>query len=693
MNDEVETSDPFHGLDFDAVDWAGLTHAYGTAEDVPGLIRTLLSQDDEERDEALDGLISSINHQGSVYAASAPAIAFLARAALHAPHGRVMVCLFMSSMCREYGRDWSDPATFSGAVRVQLAKVLPELMPLLADPDAEIRRAMLRIVARCPSGLIRELVDLRTFDDEDDRVRADVLAALARLEPGWANLSARLESGLADSAPEVRQTAALALLTLHGPPYPRSMVATLARSVAAVGDVDVRFGSDQWDPLPGAAAGSAANQRSPKLGRHADGVLETLGHDADAALFAAGLIVEARTDHCELGKYTANAVTERWRGKQAAAASIIADYLSTASRILYPQSDLHRIGRCATEIGQPDPRLAAAVRPWTSHEEPAVADAAIGALARLREPDSLDLAERALRRAEWPTAVMKAVCEVFGERAAVLLPGIREHLGPPIGEPGSGSDSGSRRARRRRRRTGTSPAANPQNAAHAANVLHLLGPAALEAVPDLFALLDAGIAAEPVLRALRKLGPPVFDAAQGSDVEATLRKIVFEAKAPVVKIQAAAAHRAIIGDDSLAELVAAEIAEQAEWKRHTWAHLALLGAAAMACAPRVARDLAAKDAWTAVSAARTYWRITGDTARAAQILSQHIAAQPVGLAAIRTLLEMRHCPPSKIADLHYLAHAPQRLLHDGTQDGSRHADDTLREAARELLGHNSGEPA
>jgi hypothetical protein len=44
----IAGTDPFEGLDFEAVDWAGLTHAYGGAEDVPVLIRSLMSPDSGE---------------------------------------------------------------------------------------------------------------------------------------------------------------------------------------------------------------------------------------------------------------------------------------------------------------------------------------------------------------------------------------------------------------------------------------------------------------------------------------------------------------------------------------------------------------------------------------------------------------------------------------------------------------------
>jgi len=60
-----------------SVDWERLTHAYGEAADIPGLIRALSSDDEEERREGLEGLFGTIWHQGTVYEATAPAVPFL----------------------------------------------------------------------------------------------------------------------------------------------------------------------------------------------------------------------------------------------------------------------------------------------------------------------------------------------------------------------------------------------------------------------------------------------------------------------------------------------------------------------------------------------------------------------------------------------------------------------------------------
>lgn len=59
------------------IDWYALNHMYGSAEDLPGLIRNLISQDEWVRDEALEELSEKLYHQNSVGDASAVAIPFL----------------------------------------------------------------------------------------------------------------------------------------------------------------------------------------------------------------------------------------------------------------------------------------------------------------------------------------------------------------------------------------------------------------------------------------------------------------------------------------------------------------------------------------------------------------------------------------------------------------------------------------
>ena len=61
----------------DAVPWADLGHAYGSAADVPGLLRKLFDPDPKVRSETLLTLYGNVFHQGTRYSATAHVIPFL----------------------------------------------------------------------------------------------------------------------------------------------------------------------------------------------------------------------------------------------------------------------------------------------------------------------------------------------------------------------------------------------------------------------------------------------------------------------------------------------------------------------------------------------------------------------------------------------------------------------------------------
>lgn len=61
----------------DSIDWSSLTHAHGPADDVPKLLRSLLSKEADVRLQACADLHETIWHQGTVYSASAAVVPFL----------------------------------------------------------------------------------------------------------------------------------------------------------------------------------------------------------------------------------------------------------------------------------------------------------------------------------------------------------------------------------------------------------------------------------------------------------------------------------------------------------------------------------------------------------------------------------------------------------------------------------------
>lgn len=61
----------------DKIEWAKLGHAYGSADDVPDLLRNLASPDKVARDATYYTLYGNIYHQGTIYEATAYAVPFL----------------------------------------------------------------------------------------------------------------------------------------------------------------------------------------------------------------------------------------------------------------------------------------------------------------------------------------------------------------------------------------------------------------------------------------------------------------------------------------------------------------------------------------------------------------------------------------------------------------------------------------
>lgn len=80
MTTQSNDQDPLAGLS--DIDWSNLEHAYGTAEDVPPLIRRLQSSDKEDLTSAYGVLYANIFHQGSRYSASREVVPFLYRLAI-----------------------------------------------------------------------------------------------------------------------------------------------------------------------------------------------------------------------------------------------------------------------------------------------------------------------------------------------------------------------------------------------------------------------------------------------------------------------------------------------------------------------------------------------------------------------------------------------------------------------------------
>ncbi|MGP4048842.1 HEAT repeat domain-containing protein [Streptomyces sp. 2A115] len=153
----------------DAVDWAGLKHNYGSAEDVPGLLRRCGGPDPDDADDASSEVLNLLFHQGGwVCSAASAALPFVLRlAATPQVPSRCAMLELVAMLAAEAGR---IEARFldSGWVAAW-DQALPELLGLLDDPEPEIRRAAADVLGVCgsPGELVLPGL-LRCWEVEED---------------------------------------------------------------------------------------------------------------------------------------------------------------------------------------------------------------------------------------------------------------------------------------------------------------------------------------------------------------------------------------------------------------------------------------------------------------------------------------------------------------------------------------------
>ncbi|MFD9061874.1 hypothetical protein ACFVZ3_10165 [Kitasatospora purpeofusca] len=276
------SDDVLAGLD--DIDWAALGHAYGSAADVPGELRAACGKDEKGRDRAFERLFNSICHQGSRYSASPYAVPFLARIAVAGPAGARTEALMLllrlavdwhdtydlplgidtaawraAAVGPEENLRWYDEQIAAETDEERLKKLragrehcaaghpvdaregalrsydavraqLPTLLPLLDDPDREIRSHCAYLVGWFPeeADIVAEPL-LRRAQAERDPVTAATLLIGAGLVTDH-DRGDRIARRLDDREPLVRWAAATALarhLILH----PGSVGTALAERV------------------------------------------------------------------------------------------------------------------------------------------------------------------------------------------------------------------------------------------------------------------------------------------------------------------------------------------------------------------------------------------------------------------------------------------------------------------------------
>jgi hypothetical protein len=195
----------------DDIHWHDLRHAYGPADDVPNLLRLLLSDDENVRDDAWHELYSTVWHQNDIYEATAYVVPFLLRMLSYdGPPGKASVLGFLTTVAEgcsgleshvqseEETIRWREILAKKGqdletelrkgrsaveATRHAVSEGVPIYFELLNHQDAEIRRLCLNALA-CSHERAGEIVPLLcalllTVQDAD--TRAEVIEALDSL--------------------------------------------------------------------------------------------------------------------------------------------------------------------------------------------------------------------------------------------------------------------------------------------------------------------------------------------------------------------------------------------------------------------------------------------------------------------------------------------------------------------------------
>jgi hypothetical protein len=375
--------------DLDQVRWAGLEHNYGTAEDVPGLLRACASRYAEAAAAAADQLDNVLYHQGGwVCPAASAALPFLVRLAadpqISVPVPVLELIASTAELVSLVSPRWVDPGWAAA-----LEAAGPALLSLLEDADPVMRRAAAHLAGA--GGLDPDLVipALQTrFRAEPDRTaRWDVAISLGAAAAGSARagevrdeLSAIAQSG---------QDSQLRLAAVHG----------LAKAGQPVtGRVGLMTGAM-------ADADWADWQHSRWLGGDGPAAIVTgtgrllLGEPAAAAAFAEGVSKagDARQRIAVLGH--TGALLERWHAIPGSVPEFLAEQLDAPEPDVRFRAAWLLAGTGADAMPWADRLAGLAVDPAGASDgrQVTTGDAAVWALARLGDPRCLPgLRERLL---------------------------------------------------------------------------------------------------------------------------------------------------------------------------------------------------------------------------------------------------------------------------------------------------------
>ncbi|MGI5147375.1 HEAT repeat domain-containing protein [Plantactinospora sp. CA-294935] len=640
----------FAGLD--EIDWAGMSHAYGPATEVPELLRGLVSADPATREIALDGMYGAVHHQGDVYACTIACVPYLFEVVTRAGGaGRGPVVSLLASIggaevddpdelvrSAEAGRDeeddddvesWAENYRRAEAV---VAAGLPVFLDLLTDPDPAVRRAVPEALLVCRAEAPRVLDTLRRRlpAEPDAEARTALVEAVG-------SLVRRAAAGHLPSVPESSLRAATTwLLELVGDTSVAPALRLTALTSVSAGartmlpaDLVPRAltlldGAYQepasapepagftTDTLIGAVRAlheqADAGRRGARLGPAVGSLSRALGDRVDDRIRLVSTLLDGSDRERRLDALpAAGQLVDGWRGDYRELVGLIGRQLTdphpslprAAARTLVHLGELNRpaadaLAEAVAGAAREEPHNSAAGLPawvmvWPSHG-PTVGGTLV-ALARLGDARALPPLRWALERDE-PPKDAGAALSGLGPAAVELLPLVRRQL----------------------RRLSPTDRDFQERRGGLARAVGSLGPAGVPALPELLPLATDGW----VIRQLGRLGPAARDAVP------VLRPLLDAPQRGPALAAAAALHR-ITGDPAPLLPVLGRFLDGDQFDASDAAQeIAEIGPAAAEWLPRLRALLGRPDphGWLHLRAAGAVWRVAGDAETVLPVLSR-----------------------------------------------------------------------
>lgn len=624
-----------------AVDWSTLEHAYGSADDLPDLLRAAASEDEDVRQEAVHELYGTVWHQGTVYSATPYAVPFLAELAEGGPGDRGDMLGLLACVVAGDSHSGGDAEAVKAGRRAVFA-LLPRLLRLVDDPDADVRRGLLRLVAACESEgrVALPVLNERLAHESDPRVRADIVTVLSVVDPASADRGDRNRDLMADPDPAVRLAAMTEVLRGTPLPYPLELVAEAVSTFVSVPPEQRGF-----------------------LPEEHKGFEELLVDDPDAAVFAA-----RRSMQTEHGLMFAWGVDEAWRDREVDVLPLYFEGLAQRRDDGRRSHELYRTARAVAALPKLHQAYEQRLLAFAADSDPSIRAAAVTALTRGRSGAAAAHVVGLIEKYpdEYGTGLaVTAAMESLGTAAEPVALTVAERLRAPSRRPTDTSNQEIALVR--------SLASFPHVAVTVVDVLTEFvehGPCPNAAALVLTSLGRQAESASDVLKAAAS------DALVDEDIGLAL--------------VAAIAHFRTSGDATCA-LDVFRKALALRGGSYALGRVGELGAAASPFLPDLEAALETVPGRDRLGVAESIWRISGRTEDTLPVIAAHALVDEHGIYgaaqsdAVRVMTDMAAVPERLLPGLREFADSRRRIVYDGRYDGTPHDDTVARAAVRRLL--------